>query len=120
MSAILLVHGAWPGGRSRHEVATRFTGEGHLVFTPTLTGMGERSHLASPDIDLNSHIVDPLISPDPYPASVEERLRAIGKSEDGRYMFAVSMFRTIEDELCIRPISARYMHRKETESHEQR
>lgn len=63
---------------------------------------------------------DPMISPDPYPVNLEERWRAIGKNDEGRYVFAVFMFRTIDDELCIRPISARYMHRKEIESYEQR
>jgi uncharacterized DUF497 family protein len=63
---------------------------------------------------------DPMVSPDPYPVNVEERWRAIGKNEDGRYVFVVFMFRTVEDELSIRPISARYMHGKEIESYERR
>ena len=62
---------------------------------------------------------DPMVSPDPYPVNVEERWRAIGKNEDGRHVFVVFMFRTVEDALCIRPISARYMHRKEIENYEQ-
>jgi pimeloyl-ACP methyl ester carboxylesterase len=31
---------------------------GHEVFTPTLTGLGERSHLLGPDIDLDTHVRD--------------------------------------------------------------
>lgn len=60
MSTFVLVHGAWLGGWSWRDVATRLSGEGHLVFTPTLTGMGERSHLAGPDVDLDTHIADLL------------------------------------------------------------
>ena len=63
---------------------------------------------------------DPMVSPDPYPVNVEERWRAVGKNEDGRHVFVVFMFRTFEDELCIRPISARYMRKKEIENYEQR
>jgi pimeloyl-ACP methyl ester carboxylesterase len=33
---------------------------GHEVFTPSLTGIGERAHLASPSVDLNTHIADVL------------------------------------------------------------
>lgn len=63
---------------------------------------------------------DPMVSPDPYPENVEERWRAIGNNESGRAVFVVFMFRAVEDEICIRPISARYMHKKEIESYEQR
>jgi pimeloyl-ACP methyl ester carboxylesterase len=39
-------------------VATYLRNAGHDVFTPTLTGLGERVHLASPDVNLDTHILD--------------------------------------------------------------
>jgi uncharacterized DUF497 family protein len=48
----------------------------------------------------------------------EERLRAIGKSNKGRYIFLVFTIRERDGEHLIRPISARYMHRKEVETYE--
>ena len=55
---VVLVHGAWHGGWCWRRVADLLIGRGHRVFTPTLTGLGERSHLASPDIDLGVHVLD--------------------------------------------------------------
>ncbi len=54
----VLVHGAWHGGWCWRRVADRLEKQGHKVFTPTLTGLGERSHLMSPAIDLDTHIAD--------------------------------------------------------------
>src|ERR1035441_10113729 len=54
----VLVHGAWHGGWCWRRVADLLTAKGHKVFTPTLTGLGERSHLMSPTIDLTTHITD--------------------------------------------------------------
>ena len=54
----VLIHGAWHGGWSWRRVADRLQARGHKVFTPTLTGVGERSHLLSEDIDLDTHIAD--------------------------------------------------------------
>jgi pimeloyl-ACP methyl ester carboxylesterase len=54
----LLVHGAWHGGWCWQRVAAQLRGDGHAVFTPTLTGLGERSHLLAPGIDLATHIAD--------------------------------------------------------------
>src|SRR6516162_3667396 len=54
----VLVHGAWHGGWCWRRVADRLRASGHLVFTPTLTGLGERSHLLRPDLDLDVHIAD--------------------------------------------------------------
>lgn len=59
---------------------------------------------------------DPAVMPDPYPD--EPRLRAIGRTAAGRYVFAVFMFRTVDDRTWLRPISARYMHAKEVEHYE--
>jgi len=54
----VLVHGAWHGGWCWYRVAERPRRGGHAGFTPTLTGLGERSHLLSADIGLETHIAD--------------------------------------------------------------
>jgi pimeloyl-ACP methyl ester carboxylesterase len=54
----VLVHGAWHGGWCWQRVADRLRRSGHSVFTPTLTGLGERSHLLPAGIDLKTHIAD--------------------------------------------------------------
>jgi pimeloyl-ACP methyl ester carboxylesterase len=54
----VLVHGAWYGGWCYARVAQLLRAAGHRVFTPTLTGLGERSHLYSRTIDLTTHITD--------------------------------------------------------------
>ena len=54
----VLVHGAWHGGWCWQRVADRLRNGGHIVFTPTLTGLGERSHLLQAGIDIGTHITD--------------------------------------------------------------
>ena len=54
----LLVHGAWHGGWCWKKLTPLLQVAGHQVFTPTLTGLGERSHLLSPAVDLTTHIQD--------------------------------------------------------------
>ena len=54
----VLVHGAWHGGWCWRRVADMLEKKGHKVYTPTLTGVGERSHLMSKDINLDTHIAD--------------------------------------------------------------
>lgn len=57
----VLVHGAWLGGWCYARVADILRAQGHRVFTPTLTGLGERSHLASLfPITCRTHIQDIL------------------------------------------------------------
>ncbi|MGB9044297.1 MAG: alpha/beta fold hydrolase, partial [Pseudolabrys sp.] len=56
----VLVHGAWQGGWCWRRVADRLRARGHIVFTPTLTGLGERTHLLDPKVDLSLHIADVL------------------------------------------------------------
>jgi pimeloyl-ACP methyl ester carboxylesterase len=56
----VLVHGAWSGGWCYHKVAARLRAQGHLVFTPTLTGQGERAHLLTGNVNLSLHIEDIL------------------------------------------------------------
>ncbi len=58
MATFVLVHGAWHGAWCWRRVARLLTRAGHEVFTPTLTGLCERSHLLSPDITLDTHILD--------------------------------------------------------------
>lgn len=54
----VLVHGAWHGGWCWSRVAERLRNAGHAVFTPTCTGLGERSHLLSRDITLDTFTMD--------------------------------------------------------------
>ena len=54
----VLVHGAWHGGWCWCRVADLLMTAGHRVFTPTLSGLGERSHLLGADINLSTHIAD--------------------------------------------------------------
>jgi pimeloyl-ACP methyl ester carboxylesterase len=54
----VLVHGAWHGGWCWRRVSDLLEKQGHKVFTPTLTGVGERSHLLSKDVNLDTHIAD--------------------------------------------------------------
>ena len=58
MSTFVLVHGAWHGSWCWKRVRLLLQAQGHQVFTPTLTGVGERSHLLSPHIGLETHIDD--------------------------------------------------------------
>ncbi|MEJ0074139.1 MAG: alpha/beta hydrolase [Alphaproteobacteria bacterium] len=59
-STFVLVHGAWSGGWCYARVAHMLRARGHTVFTPTLTGQGERAHLLSGAINLSTHITDVL------------------------------------------------------------
>jgi len=57
----VVVHGAWGGGWAFKDVERRLRADGHTVYRPTLTGQGEKVHLASlltTNIDLNLHITD--------------------------------------------------------------
>ena len=58
MATFVLVHGAWHGSWCWARARRALLDRGHDVFTPTLTGIGERSHLLSRDIDLQVHIDD--------------------------------------------------------------
>lgn len=61
MATYVLCHGGWAGGWQWQEVAGMLRAANHTVFTPTFTGTGERVHLATPDIDLNTYITDILM-----------------------------------------------------------
>jgi pimeloyl-ACP methyl ester carboxylesterase len=54
----VLVHGAWHGGWCWCRVVDLLQARGHKVFAPTLTGLGERSHLLDAKVDLTMHVTD--------------------------------------------------------------
>lgn len=54
----VLVHGAWHDGRSWSRVAALLTAQGHRVFTPSLTGHGDKAHLLGPEVGLTTHVDD--------------------------------------------------------------
>jgi pimeloyl-ACP methyl ester carboxylesterase len=58
MSTYVLVHGAWGGSYGWRAVRPLLQQQGHTVFTPSLTGQGERAHLASPSVNLSTHVQD--------------------------------------------------------------
>ena len=58
MATFMLVHPAWLGGWCWCKLAPLLRESGHQVHTPTLTGLGERAHLAHPGVDLATHIED--------------------------------------------------------------
>lgn len=58
MATYVLVHGGGHGGWCWQPVARILRAGGHDVYTPTLTGLGEREHLLSPAVDLGMHITD--------------------------------------------------------------
>jgi pimeloyl-ACP methyl ester carboxylesterase len=58
MAAYVLVGGGWLGGWCWQFVARRLRDNGHDAYPVTLTGLGERVHLASPEVDLETHITD--------------------------------------------------------------
>jgi pimeloyl-ACP methyl ester carboxylesterase len=58
MTTFVLVGGAWLGGWAWQPVARRLRGSGHEVHPVTLTGLGDRSHLARPEVDLDTYLAD--------------------------------------------------------------
>lgn len=58
MATLVLVPGFWLGGWCWRDVAVPLRAAGHTVYTPSLTGLGERIHLATPETDLETHITD--------------------------------------------------------------
>jgi len=59
------------------------------------------------------------VFPDPGHSGSEERFKAIGRTEEGRFVLIVFTLRKRGDETFIRPVSARYMHGKEVEHYEE-
>jgi len=60
MATFLVAHGAWSAGWAWKKMRPLLRARGHELFTPTHTGLGERSHLAGPGVDLETHIADIL------------------------------------------------------------
>ena len=60
MATFVVAHGAWSAGWAWKKMRPLLRSRGHELFTPTYTGLGERAHLASRDIDLETHIADVL------------------------------------------------------------
>ena len=58
MATFVLVHGAWSGAHGFRHVRRNLQAAGHEVFTPSLTGIGERAHLTGPQVDLTTHVRD--------------------------------------------------------------
>jgi len=56
----LVCHGAWSAGWAWKKMHPLMQAAGHRLVTPTYTGLGERTHLAHPGIDLDAHIEDML------------------------------------------------------------
>jgi pimeloyl-ACP methyl ester carboxylesterase len=57
-ATFVLVHGAWLGGWCWKKVVPLLRAAGHEIFTPTLTGLGERAHLLTQEVGLDTHIED--------------------------------------------------------------
>ncbi len=62
----------------------------------------------------------PRIAPDVKHSETEDRLIAVGRGLSGRPMFVAFVFRMVDGTLRIRPITARYMHKKEVEAYEKK
>ena len=60
MASVVLAHGAWSAAWAWKKMRPLFRAAGHEFFSPTYTGLGERAHLAQPNIDLSTHIDDVL------------------------------------------------------------
>ncbi len=60
MSNFVLIHGGWHGGWCWRRVAGQLRNHGHDVFTPSLTGLGDREHLWTPEVGLVTHTQDIL------------------------------------------------------------
>ena len=58
MAIFVLVHGAWGGAHGFRHLRTLLRADGHEVTTPCLSGIGERVHLASPLVNLSTHVRD--------------------------------------------------------------
>ncbi len=60
VATIVVAHGAWSSGWAWKKMRPLLRAAGHEIFTPSYTGLGERAHLSSPDIGLDTHIADIL------------------------------------------------------------
>src|SRR6185369_9408143 len=60
MATVVLAHGAWSAAWGWKKMRPLLRAAGHEFFSPTYTGLGERAHLARPEIDLSTHVQDVL------------------------------------------------------------
>jgi pimeloyl-ACP methyl ester carboxylesterase len=58
VTTFVVAHGAWSSAWAWKKMRPLLRGAGHELWTPTYTGLGERAHLASPAVDLDTHIAD--------------------------------------------------------------
>ena len=58
MASVVLAHGAWSAAWAWKKMRPLLRAAGHEFFSPTYTGLGERAHLANPEVDLTTHIDD--------------------------------------------------------------
>jgi len=58
MATFVVAHGAWSSGFAWKKMRPLLRAAGHEIFTPSHTGLGERTHLATPDVTLETHIQD--------------------------------------------------------------
>jgi pimeloyl-ACP methyl ester carboxylesterase len=58
MAIFVVAHGAWSAGWAWKKMHPLLRGRGHVLWTPSYTGLGERAHLAGPDVTLDTHITD--------------------------------------------------------------
>jgi uncharacterized protein len=62
----------------------------------------------------------PMFAPDIKHSTLEQRFVAVGRTAQGRAMFVAFTLRHYSDGIFVRPVSARYMHRKEAEAYEKK
>lgn len=60
MATFLIAHGAWSAAWAWKKMRPLLQARGHALYTPTYTGLGERAHLASREVGLQTHIADVL------------------------------------------------------------
>ena len=87
MATLVLVHGAWHGGWCWRRLTPLLRGAGHEVYVPTLTGLGERAHLLSPAVGLDTHAQD-VVGVLEYEAL--DRVVLVGHSYGGMVITAVA------------------------------
>src|SRR5471032_386345 len=58
MASVVLAHGAWSSAWAWKKMRPLLRAAGHEFFSPSYTGLGQRAHLAKPDIDLDTHVQD--------------------------------------------------------------
>lgn len=86
MATFVIVHGGWGGGWEWHGVARRLASLGHEVHTPSLTGLGDRAHLATRTVGLATHVEDVVAVLTTYELT---DVRLVGQSYGGMVVTGV-------------------------------